>query len=261
MHLLASEPNWYQILEQMIKGPWCCTTTDLDNSIELQTVKIRPVDSELPVGRATGLKWKSPESRWWCGLNNSSYVVFFVKFPIYPGNSSVSHSFFPISEHPKNIYQLISRTTNWQLYSNISQILLLYKVWGIKMNLTLWNPYGVITDMYAMLWVCGTWIRIFLCKKHTLCTWVLVLDPTPREKHRWRLHSLHHWQGKSSNNEHIFITILRFSHVEENTCCSTSLEKSTDNYLRHFIHTKKHIMTANFHQWQNNSGNYIICQL
>ena len=37
------------------------------------------------------------------------------------------------------------RTTNCRLYSNISQILLLYKTWGIITNLTLWNwnPWGI----------------------------------------------------------------------------------------------------------------------
>ena len=45
---------------------------------------------------------------------------------------------------PNNVYQLISRTTNCRLYSNISQILLLYiKYGGIIKNLTPWNPWGV----------------------------------------------------------------------------------------------------------------------
>ena len=38
--------------------------------------------------------------------------------------------FSPGGEQLNNVYWLISRTTNCRLYSNISQKLLLYKVWG-----------------------------------------------------------------------------------------------------------------------------------
>ena len=37
--------------------------------------------------------------------------------------------FFPSGEQPNNVYQLISRTTYCRLYSNMSQMLMLHKVW------------------------------------------------------------------------------------------------------------------------------------
>ena len=45
------------------------------------------------------------------------------------------HNYFsPSSEQPNNVYQLISGTANCRLYSNISQTLPLYKVWGYYYN-------------------------------------------------------------------------------------------------------------------------------
>ena len=44
---------------------------------------------------------------------------------------------------PNNVYKLISRTTNCWLYSNISQILLLYKVWGFYYKFDSMKSLGV----------------------------------------------------------------------------------------------------------------------
>ena len=45
-----------------------------------------------------------------------------------------------------NVYQLISRTTNWRLYSNMSQILLLYTEWGY------YNKFDSIKSLGVYYW-------------------------------------------------------------------------------------------------------------
>ena len=70
-------------------------------------------------------------------------------------NSPVSQLFFsPSSEQLSNIYQLISRTTNCRLYSNISQILLLFKVWGYYNKFDSMKSLGVYYWCAEMPW-CG----------------------------------------------------------------------------------------------------------
>ena len=57
------------------------------------------------------------------------------------------NQFFPSGEHPNNVYSLISRTTNCQLYSNISQILLRYKILGYYNNFDSMKSFGYFTDI------------------------------------------------------------------------------------------------------------------
>ena len=71
---------------------------------------------------------------------------------------------------PNNVYQLISRTTDCRLYSNISQILLQYKVWGYYYKFDTVKSLAVYYWYVKMPWnacVCGAWIRIYyiLCSK------------------------------------------------------------------------------------------------
>ena len=61
-------------------------------------------------------------------------------------NSAISQSFFPVGEHLSNVYKLISRTTNCQLYSNISQILLLYKL------LAYYNKFDSMKSIGVYYW-------------------------------------------------------------------------------------------------------------
>ena len=61
----------------------------------------------------------------------AGYVKLFSIKKCTISNSPVAQLCFPLAvSSPNNVYQLISRTTNRRLYSNSSQILLLYKVWG-----------------------------------------------------------------------------------------------------------------------------------
>ena len=68
---------------------------------------------------------------------------------------------------PNNAYYLVSRTITCQLYSNISQILLLYKVWGTITNLAMQSLGILLICQNATVRVWGAWIRIdyVLCKK------------------------------------------------------------------------------------------------
>ena len=75
-------------------------------------------------------------------------IPAFVSTPQLFGKIVLFRNYIPlVVSSPNNAYYLISRTTNYRLYSNISQILLLYKVWSTITNLTLWNHWGYITDM------------------------------------------------------------------------------------------------------------------
>ena len=60
---------------------------------------------------------------------------------------NIHNHFFPSGEHPNNVYSLLSRTTNCQLYSNISQILLRYKILGYYNNFDSMKSFGYFTDI------------------------------------------------------------------------------------------------------------------
>ena len=79
-------------------------------------------------------------------------------------NSPLYQLIFPLSVSSlNNVYYPISRTTNFQLYSNISQILLLYKVWGCYNKFDYITKFHSILLIYqnAMMRVCGAWIEIY----------------------------------------------------------------------------------------------------
>ena len=76
-------------------------------------------------------------------------------------NSPVSQLFVPLAVSSGTTY--INRTTTCRLYSNISQILLIYKVWGNYNKFASNEIIGGIlpTCQNVTVRVCGAWIRIY----------------------------------------------------------------------------------------------------
>ena len=97
---------------------------------------------------------------WWSGTG-SFYPYCSGLLHWHLVNSPVSQLFFPLEvSSPNNIYELISRTTNCRLYSNISQIVLLYKTWGYYNKFESTKSWGLCYWYVKMPW-CG-------CMEHGL---------------------------------------------------------------------------------------------
>ena len=78
------------------------------------------------------------------------------------------HKYFPLAVSSPNNVWAVSRTINCRLGCNISQILLLYKVWGYYNKFDSMNDMSILpVCQNATVLVCGAWVRInyVLCSK------------------------------------------------------------------------------------------------